>query len=212
MVEGGRGDYPDRMSREKTPQTDTRRSDSAHHHGISFVHVSPSLLHCLSDCRPRVLCRATLSTPVTPAATPCPVTPPAATVTSAGSTEELEENVGAAVASGIQPTLTLTSSTRGGPTTAALTHRHTTTTLATETFPTASHTTRLCTAPPPTAASRSCPWEGAAATEKPGDESHHPSYQPRPIRTKGTGRGHFHHLVPALIKWMLSNPGNRQTH
>lgn len=211
VVEGGRGDYPDKMSREKTPQTDTRRSDCAHYHCMSFIYVSPSFLRHFSDCRPCVLCRATLSTPATPAATPCPVTPPAATATSAGLTEGLEESAWVAVASVTRLTLTPTSSTRGAPTTAALTPLPTTTTLDTETFPTASHTTSLCTAPPPTVASRNCLWGGAAA-EKPGDESRHPSYQPQPIRQKAIGQGHFPHLVPVPIKWMLSNPGNRRTH
>lgn len=151
-----------------------------------------------------------LSTPATPAATLCPVTPPAATVTSAGSTEELEESEEAGVAWATQLTPTLTSSTREGPTTAASTPQPTTTTLATGTCPTASPTSP-CTASRPTAASRSCLWEGAAAGEKRGDESLRPSYRLQPIRTKGTGRGHSRLLAPVLIKWMLSNPGKRQT-
>lgn len=99
------------------------------HHPVSFVHLSPP---SLSECCSLVLRRVRLSTPATPAVTPSPVTPPAATATSAGSTEDLEESEEVGFALATQPTLTPTFSTRGGPMTAASTPRPTTTTLATE--------------------------------------------------------------------------------
>lgn len=174
----------------------------------SFVHLTPSLPRCLSECCLRVLCRARLSTPATPAVTLCPATPPAATATSAGSTEEPEESEEAGVASAMQLTPTPNISTRGGLTTVALTPRPTTTTRATETCPTASPISP-CTASRPTAVSRNCPWEGAVAGEKLGDESLRPSYQA--IRTKGTEQGRSRLLAPVLRKWIVSNPGKRPT-
>ncbi len=182
---------------EQTLQGQTR------HHPVSLLHLSPP---SVSECCPLVLCRVRLSTPATPAVTLYPVTRPAATATSAGSTEELEETEEAGVALVTQQTQTPTFSTRGGPMTAASTPRPSTTTLATETCPTASPTSP-CTASPPTAAFRSCLWDGAAVGEKRGDENLRPSYQPQPIKTKDTGRGHSRLLAPVLIKWTLSNPG-----
>lgn len=204
-VEGGRGDCPDRKSRGRSLQTDTRRSDSS-----SFC------LTCWtwnpSECWALVLLRVRRSTPATPAVTLCPVMPPAATATSAGSTEELEESEEAGVAWATRPNLTPTFSTRGGRTTAVSTPRPTTTTLAMEPCPTA-RPTSPCTASPPTVACRSCRWDGAAAAaERQGGESLRPSFQLQPIRIKGTGRGRSLLLAPALIKWMLSNRGKRPAH
>lgn len=190
-VEGARGDYPDRMSPGKNPQTDTQRSDP-----------SSPFLTCLtftfemSECLALVLSRVRLSTPATPAATPCPVTPPAATAMSAGSTEENEE---VEVASAIQQTQTPTLSIRGAQTTAVSMHRPTTTMLASETCP-PSRPTSPCTALLATAALRSCPLEGAVVGERQGDENPRPSYLPQPIRIKVTGRGHSLLLAPVPIK------------
>lgn len=206
VLEGGRGGYPDRISRGKTLQTDTRRSDLSSPH---LIHSSVTS-ECIWFC-PLVVRRVRLSTPATLAVTPCPVTPPAATATSAGSTEELEETEEAGVALATLPTLTPTFLTRGGLTTAASTLRPTTTTLATESCPTASPPSP-CTSSLTTAASRSCPWEGTAVAERRGDGSLHLSYLPQPIRTKDTGLGHSHLLAPVLIKWMLLNPGKRTAH
>ena len=206
VLEGGRGGYPDRTSQEKTLQTDTRRSDSSSPHLIRSFVTSECVWFC-----PLVIHRVRLSTPATPAVTPCPVTPPAATVTNAGSTEELEETEEVGVASVTQLTLTLTFLTKGGLMTAASTLRPTITTLATESCPTASPPSP-CTSSLTTAASRNCPWQGIAVAERRGDGSLHLSYLPQPIRTKDTGLGHSHLLAPVLIKWMLLNPGKRTAH
>lgn len=213
----GGGGGQRRIPRQDVPGKDSpNRHSKVSLHTVSFFYLLLYLLHCLSvrlshSCA-HVHCRVRISTRATPAVTLCPVTPLATTVTSAGSTEELEETeeeVGVASLTQLTPTPTFL--TREGPTTAASTPRLLTTTLATETCPTTSHT-RPCTPLQPTVAFRSCPWEGAAAEENRGDESLHPSYQLQPIRTKGIGRGHSHLLVAVLIKWMLSNPGKRPHH
>lgn len=186
----------------------TLEGQTQHQHCVSLLCTFRLFAELLWLC---VLRRVRLSTPATPAATPCPVTPRAATATSAGSTEAHLESEEAWVASVNQPILTPTSLTRAGPTIAASTPRPTTETVATVTCPTASPT-RPCTALRPTVASRSCRWEGAAAAGgRLRDESLRPLYQLRPIRTKGTGRGRSLLLAPALIKWMLSSPGKWQT-
>lgn len=208
----GGGGGQRRIPRQDVPGKDSpNRHSKVRLHTVSFLHPSPFLLSCFSvwlyhSCL--CVCRVIISTRATPAVTLCQVTPPAATVTSAGSTEELEETEEAWVTWVTRLTLTPTFLTREAPTTAASTPRLITTALATETT---SHT-RPCTPLRSTVASRNCRWEGAAVGEKQGDESRRPSYQLQPVRTKGIGQGHSHLLAAVLIKWTLSNPGKRPHH
>lgn len=53
VVEGGRGECPDRMSRGKTLQTDTRRSDSTSTLCLSSFHLSPFRWAPLTLCPPQ---------------------------------------------------------------------------------------------------------------------------------------------------------------
>lgn len=208
----GGGGGQRRIPRQDVPGKDSpNRHSKVRLHTVSFPHLSPFLLHCVSVWLHRsrlCVCRVRISTRATPAVTLCPVTLPAATVTSAGSTEELEETGEAAVTWVTRLTLTLTFSTRVAPMTAALTPPLIITALATETCPTTSRTSP-CTPLRPTVASRNCQWGGTAVGEKRGEESLHPSYQLQPVRTKGIEQGHSHLLGAVLIKWTLSNPGKR---
>lgn len=200
----------------RLPRQDVPGKESPNRHSkVRLVIVVSHLLNVEPLSRPEcfalVLLRVRPSTPATPAATPCPVMPPAATATSAGSTEELGESEEAGVAWATRPNLTPTFSTRGGRTTAVSTPRPTTAIPAMELCPTA-RPTSPCTASPPTVACRSCRSDGAAAVERQGDESLRPSFRLQPIRIKGTGRGRSLLLAPVPIKWMLSNLGKRPAH
>lgn len=88
--------------------------------------------------------------------------------------------------------------------TAALILPPRTTTLAKGTCP-----ANPCTALLVTVALRSRLWEGAAVVETRRGENLLPLYRVRPVRIKGTGRGHSRLLALVLKKWMVLNLGKR---